>query len=93
MPDIQATLDAWREQGADRHNPLRFHFIDALARRATANEGEARRVMDARLSDAIDVRTVVPSVIPCQFSNSLAETCQPRAHERWSSKTRFRARF
>jgi len=52
--DAQATLDAWRAQGADRHNPLRFHFIDALARRAAAHDGEARRVMDARLSDLLD---------------------------------------
>ncbi|MEM5338200.1 DUF2894 domain-containing protein [Paraburkholderia azotifigens] len=50
----QALLDAWREQGADAHDPLRFHFIDALARRAAAHDGEARRVLDARLSSLLD---------------------------------------
>ena len=50
----QATLDAWREQGADAHDPLRFHFIDALARRAAGHDGEARRVLDARLSSLLD---------------------------------------
>ncbi|MBN3751388.1 DUF2894 domain-containing protein [Paraburkholderia sp. Tr-20389] len=50
----QATLDAWREQGADAHDPLRFHFIDALARRAAQHDGEARRVLDARLSALLD---------------------------------------
>ena len=51
---MQGTLDAWREQGADRFDPLRFHFIDALARRAAAHEGAARRVLDARLSVLIE---------------------------------------
>jgi hypothetical protein len=50
----QAMLDAWREQGADAHDPLRFHLIDALARRAATHDGEARRVLDARLSALLD---------------------------------------
>ncbi|WP_109480287.1 DUF2894 domain-containing protein [Paraburkholderia sp. C35] len=52
--DVQATLDAWREQGADRFDPLRFHFIDAMARRAATHEGEARRLLDARLAVLLD---------------------------------------
>lgn len=52
--DAQATLDAWREQGDDRLDPLRFHFMEALARRAAAHEGEARRILDARLSTLLE---------------------------------------
>ncbi|AXF03816.1 DUF2894 domain-containing protein [Paraburkholderia hospita] len=52
--DAQTTLDAWREQGDDRLDPLRFHFIDALARRAAAHDGEARRILDARLSSLLE---------------------------------------
>ncbi|MFP3554578.1 DUF2894 domain-containing protein [Paraburkholderia sp. SIMBA_049] len=52
--DVQTTLDAWREQGDDRLDPLRFHFIDALARRAAAHDGEARRILDARLSTLLE---------------------------------------
>ena len=52
--DAQATLDAWREQGDDRLDPVRFHFIDALARRAAAHDGEARRILDARLSSLLE---------------------------------------
>ncbi|MGE8476301.1 MAG: DUF2894 domain-containing protein, partial [Paraburkholderia hospita] len=52
--DAQTTLDAWREQGDDRLDPLRFHFIDALARRAAAHDGEARRILDARLSTLLE---------------------------------------
>ncbi len=50
----RAILDAWREQNADRLDPLRFHFIEALERRAAAHAGEARRVLDDRLSALLD---------------------------------------
>jgi hypothetical protein len=48
--EARATLDAWRERGADRLNPVRFHFIAALERRAAAHHGEARRILDDKLS-------------------------------------------
>ena len=40
----------WREAGADRLDPLRFHRIEALRRRAAALTGEARRAVDAKLA-------------------------------------------
>ncbi|KVN21134.1 hypothetical protein WT09_07555 [Burkholderia stagnalis] len=43
-------LDAWREQGADRLDPVRFHLMDALARRAAGHDGDARCLLDARLA-------------------------------------------
>jgi len=51
----RATLDAWRERGADRFDPIRFHFIEALDRRAAGHSGEARRLLDDRLSKLIEV--------------------------------------
>ncbi|KVO62573.1 hypothetical protein WJ77_05715 [Burkholderia ubonensis] len=42
-------LDAWRVSGADRLDPVRFHRIDALERRAAGHDGDARRLLDARL--------------------------------------------
>ena len=47
-------LDAWREFGADRLDPVRFYFIDALARRAAAHTGETRRILDDRLRTLIE---------------------------------------
>jgi Protein of unknown function (DUF2894) len=52
--DARLMLDAWRESGADRLDPVRFHFIEALERRATGYGGEARRVLDDRLSGLIE---------------------------------------
>ncbi|NUX52392.1 DUF2894 domain-containing protein [Paraburkholderia youngii] len=46
----RATLDAWRASGADRLDPLRFHLLDALARRAARHSGETRRVIGQRLA-------------------------------------------
>lgn len=47
-------LEAWREQRADRLNPVRFHYMDALERRATHHVGEPRRLLDERLQQLIE---------------------------------------
>lgn len=47
---VREQVDAWRAQGADRLDPVRFHLLDAMERRASRVAGEARRVLDARLS-------------------------------------------
>lgn len=49
----RATLDAWREQGAERRDPLRFRFLEALEKRAAGLDGEARRLLDERLAAQI----------------------------------------
>ncbi|MGS0891959.1 DUF2894 domain-containing protein [Burkholderia stagnalis] len=51
---VRARLDAWRAQRADRLDPVRFHRLDALERRAAALGGEARRLLDARLATLLD---------------------------------------
>jgi hypothetical protein len=52
--EFRSTLDAWRERGADRLSPVRFHFMEALDRRAASHSGEARRVLDDKLSKLIE---------------------------------------
>lgn len=43
-------LDALRERDAERLDPVRFHAMEALERRAATHAGEARDLLDARLS-------------------------------------------
>ncbi|WP_368561977.1 DUF2894 domain-containing protein [Pseudoxanthomonas sp. UTMC 1351] len=43
-------LDAWREQQADRLDPVRFRFIEVLESRAQGHGGEVRRILDEKLS-------------------------------------------
>lgn len=54
----RTTLDAWRERGADRMDPIRFHFIEALDRRAAGHSGEARRLLDERLAKLIEAYAI-----------------------------------
>ncbi|MGE8656408.1 MAG: DUF2894 domain-containing protein [Achromobacter sp.] len=48
-----ATLQAWRERGDDRLDPVGFHFIEALARRAAAHAGAARARLNERLAQLL----------------------------------------
>ncbi|HUH90805.1 MAG TPA: DUF2894 domain-containing protein, partial [Lysobacter sp.] len=52
--DIRSLLDAWREQGADRANPLRFGVIAALAQRADRHDGPVRQLLQDRLKVLAD---------------------------------------
>ncbi|AMM24272.1 DUF2894 domain-containing protein [Variovorax sp. PAMC 28711] len=46
-------IEALRARGDHRVNPVRFRLIEALARRSAAHEGEARRLLDARLAQLL----------------------------------------
>ncbi len=50
----RATLDAWREQQADRFDAVRFHFMVALEKRVASHEGDVRQLLDDRLSCLLD---------------------------------------
>ncbi|WP_369936666.1 DUF2894 domain-containing protein [Xanthomonas tesorieronis] len=47
-------LGAWRQQHAERLDPLRFRFIEALARRVDAHHGQARHLLEQKLSALLD---------------------------------------
>lgn len=48
--DAQAMLDAWRDGGADRADPVRFRFLQAMAHRAAGLDGLARQLLDEKLA-------------------------------------------
>lgn len=52
--DALARLHAWRRDGADAADPVRFACIAALARRAAAAQDDVRRLLDARLAERVD---------------------------------------
>lgn len=43
-------IDAWRAEGADGFEPVRFRLIEAMARRAQACSGTARAVLDDKVA-------------------------------------------
>jgi hypothetical protein len=55
--DIRSLLDAWRGQGADRADPLRFGVIAALAQRADRHDGAVRKLLQDRLKVLVDSYT------------------------------------
>ncbi len=48
-----AHIASLRAAGAGRFAPVRLRYIEALARRASAHRGGARRLLDARLAQAL----------------------------------------
>lgn len=48
--DHAATLSAWRERGAQHLDPVRFGFIEGLVRRAAAQTGTARQLLDEKIA-------------------------------------------
>ncbi|WP_050457109.1 DUF2894 domain-containing protein [Burkholderia pseudomallei] len=96
MDDVAAraqhTLDAWRERGADRLDPVRFRFIDALRRRAAAHGGDARRLLDARLAALIDayaadLRRAESNGDACECAGAPAPAPAPASSSSSSSST------
>jgi hypothetical protein len=72
-------LDAWREHGADRLDPVRFHFIEALDRRAAGHSGEARRILDDRLSKLLEAYAdnLESAASRAGDAGSAASACEP----------------
>ena len=52
-PDLGAAITALGAQGAHRFDPVRFQFIQVLARRAGRHSGAARQVIDGKLARAV----------------------------------------
>lgn len=51
--DLNALIASLRTAGVDRFDPVRLHYIDALARRAATHRGSVRRMLDAKLAKAL----------------------------------------
>lgn len=51
--DHAAVIEAVRARGEHRVDPVRFRFIEALARRAGGHQGLARRLLDERVCELL----------------------------------------
>jgi hypothetical protein len=52
-PDFNALIASLRTAGADQFDPVRLHYIEALAKRAIAHRGSVKRMLDAKLTQAL----------------------------------------
>lgn len=72
-----ALVQALRLEGAHQVYPVRFHYIEVLARRASAYQGSVRRVLDAKLLTA--VAALRASCAQAQKSSATTQPTVPRA--------------
>ncbi len=60
--DPQSRLDALRASGADRHEPVRFAYLESLERRAATQPEAVRRALLARINTAADQLAAIPAL-------------------------------
>jgi hypothetical protein len=53
-PDPNALIASLQAAGASRFDPVRWRYIEVLAGRAAAHQGNTRRMLDARLAQALE---------------------------------------
>lgn len=83
--DFSADIAALRQSGADQFDPVRLHYLQVLATRASAHQGKVKRILDGKLAHALAAfrerlaqaqRDAKDSVVPSKESEpraSLAE--------------------
>lgn len=54
-PDFNALIASLRTAGAQRFDPMCLHYIEVLAKRASAHQGSVKRMLDAKLEQALTV--------------------------------------
>ncbi|MCI2243051.1 DUF2894 domain-containing protein [Xanthomonas sp. PPL568] len=75
-PDPIAATDrlaAWRTQHAERLDPLRFRFLEALARRTEAQRGKARELLEQKLSALLDAYAAALAATPQNTGDTAAD--------------------
>lgn len=54
LADSAQRIAAMREAQVERHDPIRFRYLEALARRTAEQQGLARSLLSAKLDQALD---------------------------------------
>jgi hypothetical protein len=52
-PDFNTLIASLRNAGADQFDPVRLHYVEVLAQRASAHQGSVKRMLDAKLGQAL----------------------------------------
>ena len=75
--DLQAMFDTLHASGAAERDPVRFAYLEALARRVAAQPEAIRRLLDARLSAAASELASRPATPPAEIAGT--STASPLA--------------
>ena len=75
--DVKAALDALRASGAAERDPVRFAYLEALARRAAAQPEAVRALLDAKINEAARELAARPAAPPAEIGKE--STASPLA--------------
>lgn len=51
--DFSVAIASLRRAGADRFDPVRLHYLQVLAHRASGHQGRVKRILDGKLAQAL----------------------------------------
>lgn len=52
--DVNVEIAALRQAGADKFDPVRMHYLQVIASRASTHQGSVRRILDSKLKQALE---------------------------------------
>lgn len=78
--DFNALIASLRAAGVDKFDPVRLHYIEALSKRAMAHQGSVRRVLDARLGQALAELKERFELAQCDAKEIAAQSVQQYPH-------------
>lgn len=79
-PDFNALIASLRSAGANQFDPVRLHYIDVLAKRAIAHQGSVKRMLDARLAQALAAFKERFDQAQCDAREAVARTVPQYPH-------------
>lgn len=51
--DVHSLIDSLRRDGVHQFDPVRFHYIEVLAQRASAQQASVQRILEGKLESAV----------------------------------------
>jgi hypothetical protein len=78
--DFDALIASLRAAGADRFDPVRVRYIEAMARRASAHQGSVKRLLDARLAQALAALKERLDLARCDARETVARSAEQYPH-------------
>ncbi|MDB5771395.1 MAG: hypothetical protein JWM42_1769 [Burkholderia sp.] len=79
-PDFDTLITSLRKAGADQFDPVRLHYIEALAKRAIAHQGSVKRMLDAKLAQALAAFKERFDLARCDAKETIARSVQQYPH-------------
>jgi hypothetical protein len=79
-PDFNALIASLRAAGADQFDPVRLRYIEVLAERAIAHQGSVKRMLDAKLAQALAAFKERFDLARCEANETVARSVQQYPH-------------